>query len=857
MSLVATFLLTVFAARSDGFVFTPINVSHGLSDNQIRYILQLSDGRMVFTTSGNVNLYDGAGFTYIHRTSAYIYTLTNYDGFYRVYEGGDSLLWIKDHYKLLCIDLHKEKYVLNIDSCFSRFGIQTPVDNLFVDSSKDLWLCTGNSLVCTKTLDSIDIADSQGKLQDVESDDNCIYLFYDTGEVVCYHKETKELLCRIAAYPPAEAEIFRNTSLVKKEKNGFFQLRNGRKGGFFFFDTRNRNWKKLLETDYMLNTLTLDPDGIAYISTVYGIWEIDPKSGESKHLSSLTLKDGRELDTEISTLFYDAQGGFWLGTLNQGLLYHHPFRYKLKNIGRSSFPLHSNKEIIVHTFAEDDRGNIFLRCKSDYYQYRPLAKDDQTVVSVVPESIPAEVVKKLNKQTGRQLFQGEYYTSVCTDKRGWTWGGTPDGLVLFRPGQAKKIFHTEDGLVNNFVHALLEDRNHAIWITTSYGISQILVDSTGNKINFTNYNSYEGTLEGEYVNSSIYEAADGSLYFGGVNGFTVFPASDSASFTFLPYKPVFTSLIVQGEKIKIDESYNGRILLNQSTIFTDAIELAHTQNTLAFEFSALNFRNSAQTYYRYRLEGIDTDWNEKLAAIQTNDNGMLKISYTNLPPGKYKLMVSSSDNYRRWNSDKRTIDITIHAPWWKTKTAYALYLCFLLLLIVSVIRFYLYLTKKKIERQHKEEILLLRIKNLIEQSNQYEEEQRARSESSVSDNVISPNEERLNPADEEFLNKAMRQVEKNIDVSGYSVEQLSRDLCMDRTGLYRRLIQLLDQSPSLFIRNIRLQRAAQLIREDELTLAEIANRVGFSSHSYLTKCFQELYGCRPSEYAEKVKNHPG
>ena len=51
----------------------------------------------------------------------------------------------------------------------------------------------------------------------------------------------------------------------------------------------------------------------------------------------------------------------------------------------------------------------------------------------------------------------------------------------------------------------------------------------------------------------------------------------------------------------------------------------------------------------------------------------------------------------------------------------------------------------------------------------------------------------------------------------------------------------------------RLQRAAQLITEGKLSITEIAEHTGFSSSSYLSKCFQEMYGCRPSEYAEKAK----
>ena len=162
-------------------------------------------------------------------------------------------------------------------------------------------------------------------------------------------------------------------------------------------------------------------------------------------------------------------------------------------------------------------------------------------------------------------------------------------------------------------------------------------------------------------------------------------------------------------------------------------------------------------------------------------------------------------------------------------------------------------------KKNKEEILLLRIRNLIEQCNNYEAEQKARLEkngtatSTCFENDKQPDHPKTTNTESAFLARAIEQVEKNMHVIGYSVEQLSRDLCMERTGLYRKLVNLLDQSPSLFIRNIRLQRAAQLLTENELSIAEIAERTGFSSSSYLSKCFQEMYGCRPSEYARKTK----
>ena len=93
-----------------------------------------------------------------------------------------------------------------------------------------------------------------------------------------------------------------------------------------------------------------------------------------------------------------------------------------------------------------------------------------------------------------------------------------------------------------------------------------------------------------------------------------------------------------------------------------------------------------------------------------------------------------------------------------------------------------------------------------------------------------------------------------MDNQEYSVETLSRDMGMDRTGLYRKLIALVGKTPTSFIRSVRLKRAAQLL-EKGYTVAEVADCVGFSTSSYLCKCFQEEFGVRPSQYVQQLKKH--
>lgn len=840
VGIITMFFIAMNIISADGIVFTPINVSHGLSDNQIRYILQLPNGQMVFTTSGNLNLYDGARFKYIHRTSSHIYSLNGYDGFYRIYQSGDSLLWIKDTHKLMCVDLYQEKYISDLASYFRRKGIEGVIDDFFIDTDCHWWYSVSGKLYRKDTSGAFEILTNRGKLQDLSTDNHNLYLFYNTGEIVCYELNTKKKLYTYPAYKKEDQVLFKNTSLIIQADNGFYQLRNGSRGGFFFFDKEKLKWEKLLETNYTLNTLIVTSDGTAYISCVNGIWIINRYTGYRRYLPILRTVDGNVIKTEVSTLFHDKQGGLWLGTLNQGLLYYHPSRYKFTYVGRSYFHGYPTEDVIVESFAEDDSGNIYVKCQFQVYKYNLL----DTRLSLVHSSeLPEDVADVLNRK----------YTISHTDTRGWEWIGTPDGLRLVKPnGQKEKIFYTEDGLSNNFVHAILEDRKHNIWVTTSYGISKVQVDSVDHKIHFVNFNTFDGTLGGEYTDGSAFEASDGTLYFGGVNGFNVLKPDNIFSDQ-LPFKPVFTNLFLHGQKVEIGNKYDGHIILHKAASHIKEIELSYNQNFLSFEFSALNYQNPSQTRYRYQLEGIDKNWIEAPIGNEEERNGILKLSYTNLPHGKYVLRVMSSENNNQWTGMVTELSITIHAPWWQTNTAYFLYLLFFIATIYLSFYLYTYFTRKRIEQQHKEEVLLLRVRTLIEQCNLLEAEKKSyllekdAGESIFEDNTL------LSSTDSVFLSKAIELVERNLNESNYSVEQLSKDLCMDRTGLYRKLIALLDKSPSLFIRSIRLQRAAQLILEGKLSISEIAENVGFSSTSYLSKCFQEMYGCRPSEYAEKVK----
>ena len=84
-------------------------------------------------------------------------------------------------------------------------------------------------------------------------------------------------------------------------------------------------------------------------------------------------------------------------------------------------------------------------------------------------------------------------------------------------------------------------------------------------------------------------------------------------------------------------------------------------------------------------------------------------------------------------------------------------------------------------------------------------------------------------AETEFTQKVRSIVEEHLQDSEYGVEQLAHDLCMERTGLYKKLTALTETSPVAFIRSTRLQHAAALLKEGKMTVNEIATLTGFSS----------------------------
>ena len=140
--------------------------------------------------------------------------------------------------------------------------------------------------------------------------------------------------------------------------------------------------------------------------------------------------------------------------------------------------------------------------------------------------------------------------------------------------------------------------------------------------------------------------------------------------------------------------------------------------------------------------------------------------------------------------------------------------------------------------------LFVRIKNLIEQRKMLREQ--------FSRNVrLQPKDISISSEDEKFLSKIISIIEEHLNNFDFDVSKLTDKMALSRVQLFRKLKALTDQSPSEFIRTVRLKRAAQLLDKGFGNIAEVTYQVGFNNLSYFAKCFRELFGTSPSDYAKQ------
>ena len=126
-------------------------------------------------------------------------------------------------------------------------------------------------------------------------------------------------------------------------------------------------------------------------------------------------------------------------------------------------------------------------------------------------------------------------------------------------------------------------------------------------------------------------------------------------------------------------------------------------------------------------------------------------------------------------------------------------------------------------------------------------EELAGGQAQAEDDNISLSED---PEADEFIRKALKVVEDNMDNELFGSADFAKAMCLSRSNLYLKMNSLIGESAMQFARRIRLARACQLLQEHKYSVAQVSSMVGFSSPSYFSTCFKKAIGVLPTEYGK-------
>lgn len=445
------------------------------------------------------------------------------------------------------------------------------------------------------------------------------------------------------------------TGICQAEKDGYWISTIG--GGLFRFNGSSFTRHKIpgrSTSDFVdfIQTLYKDSNGNVWIGTagsgvlVFNEKDISKQSYTVKKFSSSESENTID-DSHIMSFFEDATHNMWIGMWSGGL----------NRIDATGKIVKYNASIlkrapIVALYA-DHSGALWIGTRGNGL-YRLVENDGKT-----------DIKQYAHDDQNKKSLVDNFINAIYEDHAGTLWIGTEGGLVSFdRRTELFDLKNIEGGPTNNVV-SMLEDDAGKLWLAHWDGVSKF---DPANPVSMINYDEHDRIQGGFFYNNVCLKTTRGLLLFGGSNGFNII---DPRSIKQNSVKPalVISDFQIFNKPVSYGVLFNGRVVIDKPLSKMNNIVLKHHENSVSFEFAALDYAAPEKIRYAYRLEGFDKNWN------YTNSSRRY-ANYTNLEPGDYSLVVRATNTEGEWDSATTHVSFTINPPWWKTIWAILIY-CFL------------------------------------------------------------------------------------------------------------------------------------------------------------------------------------
>jgi len=391
--------------------------------------------------------------------------------------------------------------------------------------------------------------------------------------------------------------------------------------------------KPLLGSCYALGPDSSGNIWSGQIGTVLSLVKIDPQSG--RILTKFPLIHGVSwcvFPVDRDHLWVGQEGGLILLDSETG---------QLSSPDTRDFP-ELDKATVLY-IAPDHSGMIWLCTSRGFYKMTPKGKI---------------IGRFWSGGQGDNWLPCENLYHFYEDREGVFWLGTAGkGLLRWdmKTGE-KQVFSRKNGLLNGFVYAVYEDDFGHLWLPTDLGIAQF--DKKNRSVRRT-WLPADGVTQNEFNRISHCRGADGTFYFGGLNGVTAFHPKD---FYGLRDKDAGGA---SGRKLVLSDfqlfsGTSGKLENRRAALLARGeITMQPDDRYFQLEFALLDFFSPEKVTYSYQIEGVDADWN-------TLTEPVLRLS--SLPSGSHRLKIRAQSADGLWAENELDFQLTVLPPfylrWW-------------------------------------------------------------------------------------------------------------------------------------------------------------------------------------------------
>ncbi len=830
-------------------------------------------------------------------------------------ESGNSLLVVSNNGELICFHT-KDCRVSWTSSRLRALGSpQTSGYSLHVDSQKNIWVLTDVGVYAflrktgrwhtsaQKAFRSLGVTDLPDNLViwDMVSDRNGSLWLATDHEGLCIANLNGGPIYQSKSIKGNETTISDNTlRQIYCDQLGRMWIATYGNGVNCYmdnqFDFKHYNIGNV-------NTICVDHQGCWWAGTNdQGIIRFNQQSGECAVYNK--ENSGFGSDVIVSSLCA-SDGSLWFGTFDGGLIRYYGGNFSVMKAGGTIDSLNNNS---VWAICEDRKKNIWIGTLGSGLQCIDQKTGKFSTLNMDNSSLPNNYISSIQLTSEGLLLvaHGEFYSLVnpetrtlenkrldehptdnpvtassiqaVQDSRGLIWQGSYCGATISDPKTGTTyLLDMRSGLIGSTVNGIAEDRYHAMWVVTEHGISHVVPKQLNDgrwTFLIRSFNNRDGLQEGPFNQRSVVLSPNGYMLIGGHEGIDMINPQRIVT----PYTqheiPMISGVKIMDQKVKN---------------VGKELHLKYSENQFTLQLCSNSGEMHNRARFAYILHGLNDQWH--YTEYANSD-----ISYMGLPSGHYTLCVRMLKGDGVMGQQEIRLPIIIDSPWYRSWWMWTIYL---LLTAVFVYWFYrrtkekLKLERLKMEQENTHQFDELKKKfadmvneelrqpfqqtfdslNALMQNEtdelRYEQQQHVFShvesllkevsklaENDLAKNKLKPQirELEIESMDEKLVKQATAYVENNLTNADISVETMAEELGMSRVHLYKRLTAVTGLAPSEFIRQIRLRHAEQLLCKSQLTVAEVAYKVGFNNPRYLTKYFKAMYGMIPSAYKNKEKN---